>query len=182
LLKSVVTFYQELPSTVKRVLLRGLLLWFVFSVSYYYIFLPHGKMVKAFTHITSISTVWVLNNYYSEGFVMGSPTTLGEIIQLGKRNILYIMDTCSGFKLFVLYLGFLICAPGKVKSKLLYSFTGVILIYILNILRCCAIAILVLQKPHWTYFAHHYIFTIIVYSAIFFLWLSFLKIKKSSAL
>jgi exosortase/archaeosortase family protein len=88
------------------------------------------------------------------------------------------MDSCNAFKLFVLYAGFLICAPGIIKKKLVYTLIGLPLIFVLNIARCYAVAILVLRKPEWIYIAHHYIFTIVVYSAIFLLWLSFLKEKK----
>ncbi len=180
--KKAITFCQDLPPVVKTVLLRGFILWSVFSILYYYVFLPHGRFVKAFTHLTSVSTILVLNKYYSSNFIIGSYTPLGEIIRLGNKNILYIMDTCSGFKLFFLYIGFIICAPGIFKRKIQYAIIGVIIIYLLNILRCVAISILVITRPHWTYIAHHYVFNIIVYSAIFFLWLSFLKLKKINTL
>ena len=174
----IATFYKELPNVVKNVLTRGFLLWASFSIVFYYILLPNGEVVKEFTHLTSFTTIWMLNKFYSSGFVIGSYKPLGDLIKLGNRNVLYIMDTCSGFKLYVLYLGFLICAPGIMKSKAIYSFVGILLIFVLNILRCYAVAVLVLNRPEWVYFAHHYVFTIIVYSTIFLLWFSFLKIRK----
>jgi len=177
-IEKIKTFYKELPIVVKNVLIRGFLLWLAFSISFYYILLPNGLAVKKFTHLTSFSTIWLLNKFYSSGFVIGDYTPIGDVIKIGKRNVLYIMDTCSGFKLYILYLGFLICAPGFLKRKTIYSIIGIIIIFILNILRCYAVALLVLIKPEWIYFAHHYMFTIVVYGAIFLLWLSFLKIRK----
>ena len=173
------TQYNSIPSIVRKVVFRGAILWLGFVVCYYYILLPHGRFIKAITHITTVLTTNLLNKYYTVGFYSLVAPPYGESIKLGTRNILIIMDSCNAFKLFVLYAGFLICAPGIITRKLVYLFIGLPLIFVLNITRCYGVAILVLKKPEWIYIAHHYIFTIVVYSAIFFLWLSFLKEKRS---
>lgn len=172
------TQYDSIPTVVKKVVQKGAILWLVFVICYYFILLPHGRFIQSITHITTIVTTKLLNNYFATGFYSVVSPPYGESIKIGQRNILFIMDSCNAFKLFVLYAGFLICAPGIIKKKLVYTLIGLPLIFVLNIARCYAVAILVLRKPEWIYIAHHYIFTIVVYSAIFLLWLSFLKEKK----
>ena len=170
--------YDSIPKIVKKVVFRGAIIWLGFVICYYYILLPQGKFIQSITHLTTIFTTYLLNHLYITGFYSIVVRPFGESIRLGSRNILLIMDSCNAFKLFVLYTGFLMCAPGGVKRKLIYILIGLPIIFILNITRCYGVALLVLKKPEWIYIAHHYLFTIVVYSTIFLLWLSFLKGKN----
>ena len=170
--------FSQIPQAVRLVALKGLGLWAVFYVCYYYIFLPHGKLIRFFTHVTASVTTYFLNHLYAVGFTHFDSPPYGDTISLGSRHILFIMDGCNAFKLYVLYAGFLFCAPGKVNKKINYLLVGLPAIFVLNIIRCYAVAILVIQKPEWIEIAHHYIFTFVVYGTIFWLWLSFLKEKK----
>lgn len=78
----------------------------------------------------------------------------------------------------MLFVGFIIAYPGKIYFKAIYSFIGIILIILLNISRCTALAMLHNAYPQLTEFAHHYVFKIIVYGLVFYLWIQFVKINQ----
>jgi exosortase/archaeosortase family protein len=81
----------------------------------------------------------------------------------------------------VLYAGFIVCWPGGrsggrsgVRLRMIkFLAGGWVLILLLNILRCTALALISLHKPESVDFYHHYLFTFLIYGVIFWLWYLF---------
>jgi exosortase/archaeosortase family protein len=71
--------------------------------------------------------------------------------------------------------GFLLCIPASAKRKLLFAAAGVSAIFLLNILRCNALAWLSIHQHQWLNFAHKYVFTALAYLSIFYGWLLYAK-------
>jgi exosortase/archaeosortase family protein len=69
-----------------------------------------------------------------------------------------------------LYTGFLIAFPGNIKSKLYFIGIGTLVIWILNIIRIAALAMLDTISREWTEFNHTYTFTLVMYGVIFLTW------------
>ena len=65
--------------------------------------------------------------------------------------------------------------PGTLQRRTLFALTGVPAIYVLNVLRCGAIAWLHLNHPQMVDFAHHYLFAVVVYGFIFFMLVQYSK-------
>lgn len=83
----------------------------------------------------------------------------------------WIGDPCNGLTLFALFIGFIVSFSGPIKHKLWFIPIGILFIHILNILRVVALSIISFKKPSLLEFNHTYTFTIIVYSAVFILWM-----------
>lgn len=96
-------------------------------------------------------------------------------VKIYKYPILGIANSCNGFELIALYIGFLICIDGKWWKKILYIILGSVLIHYANIFRCYALVELVLHNNQFFDLAHHYIYKILLYSFIFSLWYLFLR-------
>ena len=77
---------------------------------------------------------------------------------------------CSGLELFLLFFGFILLMRGRLKDKLWFVPLGFLSILILNIIRIIALSIIYYHKPESLDFNHKYTFVIIVYGAIFGLW------------
>ena len=77
---------------------------------------------------------------------------------------------CSGLELFVLFVGFIMLMPGLVKDKLWFIPLGFLAILVLNIIRIIILSIIYYHTPEYLDFNHKYTFVIIVYGAIFGLW------------
>ena len=77
---------------------------------------------------------------------------------------------CSGLELFLLFFGFIFLMKGRLKDKLWFVPLGFLGILVLNIMRIIALSMIYYHKPQYLDFNHKYTFVIIVYGAIFGLW------------
>ena len=77
---------------------------------------------------------------------------------------------CSGLELFILFFGFILLMKGRFLDKLWFVPAGLLGILVLNIIRIVALSVIYYYKPEYLDFNHKYTFVIIVYGAIFGLW------------
>jgi exosortase/archaeosortase family protein len=132
-------------------------------------------------------SVWVLNKITAGNQFTAKPMVAvknfeGEIqisrvsrIDRNGKPIMNIADECNGLELFVLYFGFLLAMPAKLKRKLWFGLGGILIIHAVNIFRCVGLGLLLMNWDTYFDIAHHYIFKIMVYSTIFILWVFFSK-------
>ena len=180
MLKSVVKEYSlaGIPPVVKRFLLRALIIFICWKLLYHPFLFPVRVPDKQLTHITADVTAWVYKIIIG-GEISITETPRGEfpkaIFYINGQRGIGIADPCNGLELYVLYIGFLFCLPQPKKKMLLYITGGLAVIFVLNILRCVALAWLNLHDYAVADFAHHYLFKMIVYGVIFYLWVLYSK-------
>jgi exosortase/archaeosortase family protein len=88
-------------------------------------------------------------------------------------RVLSIADVCNGLELMVLYAGLIICLPAAIGRKLAFIGAGILLIFLVNVLRCSALVFVYLHYRQYVEFFHHYVFTFLVYGFICWLWYLF---------
>ena len=178
--------YRKIPEPVRLFLAKALLIAALWNLVYI-LFLSRYLDQYLTIHVGQ-STAAVLNRYsgiqgfssvygnYSkisrEGLLVTQP---GSQIVLNQDKVMNIANSCNALQLMVLYIGFIICIPAKLARKLYYIPIGVFCIDIANITRTTALAILKVKYAVYFDFAHHYIFTMVVYSAIILMWLIFTR-------
>ena len=84
---------------------------------------------------------------------------------------LCIGSGCSGLELFILFFGFILLMRGRLQDKLWFIPAGFAAILLLNIIRIILLAVIFYHTPQYLDFNHKYTFVIIVYGAIFGLWI-----------
>lgn len=179
--------WNKVPTAVRRFILRAVTILIVWKLLYLIFLLPHRVLDKPLSYAVAAGTVWALNAFthsqdYSNKSEIGNVPVDNEItatplenIYYHGRNIVSIEDGCNGLELIVLYIGFIVCMPAVMKRKLIFSIGGAVLIYVVNVIRCAGVTYIILYYPKFADFAHHYIFTFIVYGLIIVLWLIFSK-------
>ncbi len=169
--------YKLLSVDTKRFAVKAFILAILFNIVYIFYLSPTRLFDRPLTNFTAEITHYLLNHLYKTGFSLKG-IHRGELILFNKKGLLLIGDACNAFKLYVLYIGFLLSVPGEIAKKLIYFAIGIVLILVLNLVRLFALIWLLFNKPEWTNVAHHYIFTTIVYACMFMLWVKFLKDRK----
>ena len=91
-------------------------------------------------------------------------------IFLKNQSSICISTGCSGLELFFLFLGFILLMRGRPIDKLWFMPLGIFGILLLNIIRIIALSIIYYYKPEYLQFNHKYTFVLIIYGAIFALW------------
>ena len=175
---------NKIPLQVRLFLGKALLFFIVWKLVYS-LFLSDSKILDhpLTTHVGEACVV-VLN---SLGDMSGFTSTReistfvdgGELLVKEEASkifhddklVLYIADVCNGLELMVLYIGFIVCMPSRFWRKVLYVIIGVILIDLINILRCTGLIYLREYFHAYFEFAHHYLFKATVYTATFLMWM-----------
>lgn len=86
------------------------------------------------------------------------------------HGFICIGSGCSGLELFLLFFGFIFVMRGRLIDKLWFIPLGSLAILILNIIRIIALSAIYYHHPEYLEFNHKYTFVVIVYGAIFGLW------------
>ena len=179
--------WNKVPVAVKKFIFKAVAILVIWKVLYLAFLLPTRLLDKPLTYSVGIATTWLLNIYTGSS----DYSTRSEISNVAndqvytamplqkiffhQNNVVSIEDGCNALELFVLYAGFIICMPAKSLRKTLFIIGGIIAIYITNVVRCAGVAYIILYHPRYADFAHHYVFTFVVYGLIIALWLIFSK-------
>jgi exosortase family protein XrtF len=179
--------WNNVPTAVKQFVLRAVIILVAWKILYLVFLLPTRVLDKPLSYSVAVNATWVLNkythsaDYTSKSETGNEPTDNGltnmplDNIYFHQTNIVSIEDGCNGLELFILYAGFIICMPALIRRKLIFIIGGIALIYWVNIIRCAWVAYIIIYYPQHADFAHHYVFTFIVYGFIIGLWLIFSK-------
>jgi len=183
--------WQQIPKTVKLFLLKGILLLIVWKVLYLAVLLPNRIIDAPLTNTvgkitaSGLNIITRSNNYCSKSELAKDRDADFNLIWVQQQSVYFnnkklvgIYDGCNALELFVLYAGFIVCMTGSLKRKFLYAGIGILIIFVVNILRCVGIAYMIQYFPKQAEFAHHFVFVFIVYAVIIVLWLLFTRTKN----
>lgn len=163
--------YKQIPRTVKIFLLRAAIVLIVWNVAYKAVLKPLNIPDKQVTHITVHATRAFMSLFYENTGVI--PHDYKPLITIDNHKIIGVAPNCNGLELMVLYVGFIFCFPATGKRMLQFLFWGLLAIFVLNVLRCAAIAWLNINYKHWVDFGHKIAFKVMMYSLIFYIWVRY---------
>ena len=137
------------------------------------------------TAITAVGTAKLLGLFYRNDRLEfrlieeGEPKNFKDTVFINNQKLIGIADGCNAFELQILYLGILLCMQQLSRKTFWYCIIGVPVISICNILRCSIIGWLNISRHlDLSIFAHHYLFKMLMYTSIFFAWVSYSSVKK----
>jgi len=177
--------FEQFPPQVRIFLLRGLVLFALWKFLYLFFWAQPRTLDGPLTNTVGRQSVWMLNQlYHTQGFKatpvvavtrMEGEYQVAKVSKIDKdgKHLLNIADDCNGLELFILYIGFILSMPASFKRKAIYLVGGVVIIHLVNLLRCVGLSALLMHWDRYFDLAHHYIFKIMVYSTIFVLWVRF---------
>lgn len=181
-LKSVL---NDIPIAVRLFLGKALLLYLIWELAHSYYILPSQILDTPLTTHVAIASVWLLNALGHMGQFSAVPYSFpsvyrGKEIYMDAMEIyhnsdiaLSIAHACNGLELMVLYVGFIVCLPSPLIRKIKYIVLGVLLIHIVNVLRCAGLIYLGEYFDMYFDFAHHYLFKAVIYATTFLIWMLF---------
>ncbi|HMZ45538.1 MAG TPA: archaeosortase/exosortase family protein [Chitinophagaceae bacterium] len=174
------SFFQTIPSAVKKFLLRSIVFFIIWKLIYHLVLYPIRVPDKQLTHITAVITKEMIQFHYPNDKLnieeINYPSPKENLLKNNKK-IVGIADGCNGLELYILYIGFLACFPSNKKRLFAYAITGIVLIFVLNNIRSYVITLLNIHNSSFTDVAHHYFFKIFIYAVMFLLWVKYTKPK-----
>lgn len=105
-----------------------------------------------------------------------------RIVTLEGTRGIYIADLCLGVAPMVIYTGFILSYGDNRKDKLWFVPLGLLVIFIINVLRVTALALIQYHYNSLFKFAHEYLYVTVTYGFIFLMvmwWMNKWADKKS---
>lgn len=94
-----------------------------------------------------------------------------SVVMLNGAPAVVVGTPCDGMALYALFAGFVLALPGPWRPKLWFVPLGILVIYLLNIIRIAMLAINFYYYHSTVDFNHHYTFTFVVYGFIGAMWM-----------
>lgn len=158
-----------IPPGLRKFLLRGALLFVGWRILYELVLKPAGVPDNQLTQFILWGTYNLLSPFYDQLSIQGFS------ILIGGKTAITVAPACNGLELMVLYAGFLLCFPAKIKRMSAFILSGITLIVVLNMLRCAVLAIMFHNQHALADFMHHYLFKLAIYAVTFYLWVLYSK-------
>lgn len=147
----------------------------------YAFYLKSSTTPDSYTKHVSNQVIYWLNFV---GYQATSTTNnLNGYIDLFIQNKLIagIAEGCNAISIKILFTAFVVAFAKNLKTTLLFIFSGLIGIYIMNIIRIIILVICIYHLPKYTEPLHSYIFPGMIYTAVFLLWMLWVKSFKKRA-
>jgi len=170
-LKEFIAKYK-LVKPLYRFVINGLLLYILWTVFYSYF--RYAPFVDFFYNEVTfyLTNSWLYSTklfYNIVGYEASIDVSRKLVVLAGTGGVI-LERGCLGRNMMGLFAGFIIVYPGSIKTKLWYIPFGLVIIYILNILRIAGLGFTQLYYPEYMDINHHTVFKYTVYFAIFLLW------------
>ncbi len=135
---------------------------------------PFGNEMAAleqyFIGELTAQTSWFLDHIFSVSF-----TVQGNVIWFPDQWGLSVNPSCSGIKQIAQFALLMVLFPGPWKHKAWFIPSGMIVIYLVNVIRLVQLALTIRYLPDHIYIIHHWFLRAMFYVAIFILWLVWTK-------
>ncbi|GAA3764168.1 exosortase family protein XrtF [Flavobacterium ginsengiterrae] len=81
-----------------------------------------------------------------------------------------IVEGCNAVSVIILFISFVLAFSGKLKTTLLYILFGIVVVYILNVIRIALLTVLLFHFPEKSHLLHGVLFPLAIYGSVFLLW------------
>lgn len=135
---------------------------------------------NAITHFITYSSAGLQNLLHGTHVTVGSPKTqMPWCLVDNNLQVVRIGGACNGRDLLLFFVVFLWSLPiGTFENKMLFSFLGIISIFIFNILRIYGLFQVALVAPDFFDFLHKYLFQTFMYIDMYILWRWYIKFSQ----
>lgn len=172
--------FKQIPAEVKKFVLKGSLLLLGWCLLYGLVLKPYRLADEPLTKLTGQAVFKCAQYLYANQQQNIRYTNQGVLISTNNHSVVLIADACNGLDLYVMFAGFILCVPMGAKKMIKYIVLGITGIFVLNVLRCLALMWLYDHRSVYIDIAHHYVFQLIVYAAIFLIWERYFRSLKVS--
>lgn len=128
------------------------------------------------THLVALQSEAVVDALgYDSWLRLGYPEATMHLL-IEDKFVARIIEGCNAASIIILFVSFMLAFFGKVRSTLLFTFSGVVIIYVTNILRIAFMAVGIYEYPDQAHFLHTIAFPLVIYGAVFLLWVLWIAI------
>ncbi len=166
---------MEKKKLLKVFLIKATVFYLGWVILFHGFIKPEGSVNNFLTLTVANGTGVVSEVFGYDAYVISerkedSPEHLYATVYMDNEPAVKIADPCNGLELIALFVGFIVCFPGGVRPKILFSIFGALVLFSINILRELALALNYMYFRSSFDFNHKYTYAIAVYAMVFIIW------------
>ena len=101
-------------------------------------------------------------------------------LTLNEATVISVFEGCNGVNVGIIFLSFIFAYRSPVKSSIIFSLIGLLIIHVANLLRITGLFWVADARPEYLYFIHKYVFTGVIYFVVFLMWILWVRMNKIS--
>lgn len=126
--------------------------------------------IDGITNIVSSNVDYLMRLFNCDILIQKSLSGPYLEVWYNKYFILKIVEGCNAVSVIILFISFVIAFSGKFTTTLLFIFSGVLFIYLINVIRIALLTVLLFRYPEKEHILHGVLFPLIIYGLVFILW------------
>lgn len=99
----------------------------------------------------------------------------GVFLIIKETYAVNIVEGCNSISVIILFISFIIAFAEGFKKTLLFLLVGMVLIYIVNLIRIVLLVIALYKFPEYQEILHSVIFPAVIYGMVFILWIVWVR-------
>ncbi len=172
-MKDLILKYKPFLQFLGKFLLSYLLLLLLYQGILYYS-VQNKKMDFITTHVSKQS-FQILNMILPESALIQGKISGNYMISINNKYAVTIIEGCNGVSVMILFAAFVIGFSRGFGKTSKFLIMGIIILYIMNILRIVILTIGIHYYPDHGNLFHEIIFPLIIYGTVLMLWLYWVK-------
>ncbi|MBG42571.1 MAG: exosortase family protein XrtF [Aequorivita sp.] len=133
------------------------------------------------TNLVAKQSSAVLDAFGYNSILVPDSIAQGMLLTIDNKYTVNIVEGCNSISVIILFIAFIIAFAENFKKTLLFLFAGVVLIYIVNLLRIAILTVALYKYPQYENLLHSVVFPGIIYSMVFILWMIWVRMLKPNS-
>lgn len=134
-----------------------------------------GYFPDYFTNLVAHQVAAILNSVGYESLMYENPARFGVYIGVNGTYTANVVEGCNSISVIILFISFIISFAEGFKKTFLFLLSGVVLIYIANLLRIALLTVALYKYPQYEETLHGVVFPAIIYGMVFVLWIIWVR-------
>lgn len=126
--------------------------------------------IDGITDVVGSNVYWLMDFFNCDVLVQKNLSEPYLEVWYNNVNVVRIVEGCNAVSVMILFVSFVLAFSGKLKTTLLFILSGILFIYILNVVRIAILTILLFRFPEKEHLLHGVLFPLIIYGLVFILW------------
>lgn len=126
--------------------------------------------IDGITSVVGSNVYWLMDFFNCNVLVQKNLSEPYLEVWYNNVNVVRIVEGCNAVSVMILFVSFVLAFSGKLKTTLLFILSGILFIYILNVVRIAILTILLFRFPEKEHLLHGVLFPLIIYGLVFILW------------
>lgn len=127
--------------------------------------------VDGFTKLVSTQVEQLLLFFNGDAHIELHPSQPCYKFFYNGKYISRIIEGCNALSVIILFISFIIAFSGKFKNTIYFIISGSIIIHVFNITRIALLMIAFYNFPESNFILHDILFPLVIYGAVFILWI-----------